>query len=78
MIGNPLEIMEKHLMKAANTGEWLTTKQAAEYIGIKEQTLRKWRCTGQHELQCVKRIGRVYYSITFLEEFVDTITLPLH
>lgn len=35
----------------------LTREQAADYIGVKPQTLALWACTGRYELPFIK-VGR--------------------
>ena len=40
----------------------LTTKEAAELLGLSPSTLRKWRCTGERpELLWCKRFRKVFY-----------------
>ncbi|WP_299085331.1 helix-turn-helix domain-containing protein [uncultured Paraglaciecola sp.] len=40
----------------------LTTKEAAELLGLSPSTLRKWRCTGERpELPWCKRFRKVFY-----------------
>jgi excisionase family DNA binding protein len=49
--------------------KWLTTKQVAEYLGVKDQTLRVWRHQGRGPL--FHLIGRlVRYHIDELDDFV--------
>jgi len=51
--------------------ELLSRKQAAEYLGVTEQTLAIWKCTGRYNLPCVK-IGRlVKYRRTDLNAFIN-------
>jgi excisionase family DNA binding protein len=38
--------------------ELLTREQAAEYLGIKTQTLAAWAVTGRYNLPCIK-VGRL-------------------
>lgn len=48
----------------------LTRKEAAEYLGISEQTLAIWKSTGRYNLPSVK-VGRlVRYKKSALDEFV--------
>lgn len=48
-------------MSAERSGPVLTTKQAAEYVGLKPQTLRRLKCEGDGPR--VFKLGRlnVYY-----------------
>lgn len=50
--------------------ELLTRKEAAAYLGIAEQTLAIWHCTGRYHLPCAK-IGRlVRYRKDDLDAFI--------
>jgi len=45
-----------------NIDRELTTKEAAELLGLSPSTLRKWRCTGERpELPWCKRFRKVFY-----------------
>lgn len=49
--------------------KWLTTPQAADYIGVKDQTLRVWRSQGRGPLY--ETIGRlVRYALCDLDDFM--------
>jgi len=48
----------------------LSRRQAAQYLGVKEQTLAIWKCTGRYHLPCVK-VGRlVKYRLADLDAFI--------
>src|SRR5262249_28173460 len=48
----------------------LSRRQAAQYLGVKEQTLAIWKCTGRYNLPCVK-VGRlVKYRLSDLDAFI--------
>jgi len=48
----------------------LTRREAALYLGISEQTLAIWKCTGRYQLPFVK-IGRlVKYRKSDLDAFI--------
>lgn len=48
----------------------LTRREAAEFLGIKENTLAVWACTQRYDLPYVK-IGRlIKYRRTDLEQFI--------
>lgn len=47
-----------------------TRKEAAAYLGIAEQTLAVWKCTGRYYLPCAK-IGRIVrYRKSDLDSFI--------
>lgn len=50
----------------------LTREQAADYIGVKPQTLALWACTGRYELPFIK-VGRsVRYKRVDLDAFMES------
>lgn len=52
----------------------MTSKEAAEYLGINEATLRDWRITGRHRIPFVK-IGRsVRYAEGDLKNYIQSRT----
>jgi excisionase family DNA binding protein len=53
------------------SNEILNRKQAAEYLGIKEQTLACWACNKRYDLP-VYKIGRhAKYRLRDLEMFIE-------
>jgi excisionase family DNA binding protein len=53
----------------------LTREQAAEYLGIKPETLAVWLTTKRYNLPVVK-IGRcVRYRLRDLEQFIESRTI---
>jgi predicted DNA-binding transcriptional regulator AlpA len=49
----------------------LSRRQAAHYLGVTEQTLAIWKCTGRYNLPTVK-IGRlVKYRQADLDQFIN-------
>jgi excisionase family DNA binding protein len=49
----------------------LSRKEAAQYLGVSENTLAIWKCTGRYSLPCVK-IGRlVKYRRADLDAFIE-------
>lgn len=53
----------------------LSRKEAAEFLGLKEQTLASWITTGRYRLPCVK-IGRLAkYRLSDLEKFITRRTV---
>lgn len=53
----------------------LTRPQAAEYLGVKEQTLAVWLTTGRYNLPVIK-VGRlVKYRLRDLEAFLVSRTV---
>lgn len=49
----------------------LSTAEAAEVLGIKEQTLRKWRKNKKYDIPTVPMGRLVKYSRRHLQEFID-------
>lgn len=68
---NAAPILERPEKPEAKTmPEMLTIQEAAEYLGIKPQTLAVWRCTRRYDIPSVK-IGRcVRYRKTDLDKFI--------
>jgi excisionase family DNA binding protein len=55
---------------AHNRKNLMTRKEAADYLGVKEQTLACWACAGRYRLPFV-RIGRlVKYRQQDLDAFI--------
>lgn len=53
-----------------------TRKQAAEFLGVKENTLAVWYATRRYDLPVVK-VGRLRkYRLSDLLEFLDKQTTP--
>jgi excisionase family DNA binding protein len=53
----------------------LTRAQAAEFLGVKEQTLAVWLTTGRYNLPAIK-VGRlVRYRLSDLEAFLERRTV---
>lgn len=53
----------------------LGTKDAAEFLGVKDQTLAKWRCTKEVCIPFI-RVGRtIRYRISDLERFLESNTV---
>ncbi len=51
--------------------ELLTRREAAAYLGVAEQTLAVWKCTGRYSLACIK-IGRlIRYRKCDLDDFIN-------
>jgi excisionase family DNA binding protein len=55
---------------ASVRSELLTRREAAAYLGVSEQTLAIWKCTGRYNLPYIK-IGRlVKYKRQDLDAFI--------
>ncbi|HEY9784245.1 MAG TPA: helix-turn-helix domain-containing protein [Candidatus Obscuribacterales bacterium] len=53
----------------------LTRREAAEYLGVAEQTLAIWKSSGRYNLPCVK-IGRIVrYRKRELDQFVERLKI---
>ena len=49
----------------------LSRRQAAEYLGVKENTLAIWACNKRYNLSVIK-VGRLCkYRLSDLEKFLD-------
>lgn len=56
--------------------EKLTTKEAAEYLGLKPGTLDIWRCTKHTPAPAYTKIGRkVYYLKRELDAYIESQTV---
>jgi excisionase family DNA binding protein len=51
--------------------EQMTNEQAAEYIGVKPQTLAVWRTTGRYDLKFYKIGSSVRYRRTDLDAWMN-------
>lgn len=57
------------------TSNLLTRKEAADYLGVKEDTLAVWACNKRYILPMVK-VGRlVKYKLSDLNAFIETRTI---
>lgn len=64
----------KHTEEGTPSGRTLlfSRREAAAYLGVAEQTLAIWKCTGRYNLPCV-RIGRlVKYRQVDLDAFIES------
>jgi excisionase family DNA binding protein len=52
--------------------ELLTRRQAAAYLGVSEQTLAIWKCTGRYSLSYVKIGKLVKYRKVDLDAFITS------
>lgn len=55
-----------------NTNNLLSRKQAAQYLGIKEQTLAAWACTKRYNLSFIKIGRRAMYQQCVLDAFIKS------
>lgn len=46
-------------------------KDAARYLGVKDQTLRAWRCNGRVKIPFVKIGRKVIYRLADLDAFIE-------
>lgn len=53
----------------------LTEAQAAEFLGIKSQTLSVWRCTRRYSIPFVKVGAAVRYKLSDLQTWIDSRTV---
>ena len=62
-------------MSTTTLPDYLTRPQAAEFLGLRVQTLAAWACTGRYRLPMVK-VGRsVRYRLADLERFLQERTV---
>jgi len=61
--------------RPAPVNTYMTNKQAAEYLGIADGTLNKWRVTGGGP-KFAKIGGSVRYKVDELEAFANKSTFP--
>ncbi|KPZ69943.1 Helix-turn-helix domain protein [Shewanella sp. P1-14-1] len=52
----------------------LSNKEAAEYLGIKSETLDIWRSVNRHPIPFAKIGRRVFYRKSDLDAFIDSRT----
>ena len=52
--------------------EYLTPEQAAEYLGIKPQTLANWRSTGRYGLPYLRAGRLIRYRRDALDRWLDS------
>ena len=53
----------------------LGAKEAAEYLGIQEQTLAVWRCNQRYPLPFIRVGRRIKYRISDLDAFLANRTV---
>jgi len=63
---------------AKTTPEMLTIQEAAEYLGVKPQTLSVWRCTRRYDIPAVKVGRNVRYRKSDLDNFLESRTIGGH
>ena len=51
---------------------FLTSEEAAEALGVAEQTLASWRRTGQHDLRYYKLGRLIRYDAADIEDLLET------
>lgn len=49
----------------------LTPKQAAEYLGVKENTLAVWRSTKRYDLPYIKIGKSIRYKLSEIETYIN-------
>ncbi len=61
-------------MAIAEREALMTAREAAEYLGLRPQTLAIWRCDARH-LPYIKCGRSVRYKLSDLEQFVESRTI---
>jgi excisionase family DNA binding protein len=59
------------MSSATETDRLLTRQEAAEFLGLREQTLAAWYSTGRYGLPVVKVGRRVRYRLRDLEAWLQ-------
>lgn len=59
------------IVSSAQNHELKSRREAAEYLGVAEQTLAVWACTGRYPLPMVKIGRRVKYRKSDLDRFIE-------
>ena len=62
-------------MMTRKTNRLLTPAEAAEFLGVKEQTLSVWRCTRRYPLPYVKVGNSVRYRESDLHTWLESRTV---
>jgi len=63
------------ILKHQSTDPLFTPPEAAAYIGVTENTLSVWRCTGRYKIPFIK-VGRlVRYRRSDIESWLESRTL---
>lgn len=55
--------------------ELLTEKETASRLGVSPTTLRTWRCRRRYQLAFVKVGGRIRYTASAIQKFIETSTI---
>ncbi len=58
-------------VESSRVPELMTRQQAAEYLGVKVQTLAVWKCTGRYSLPFVKVGSKTRYRKSDLDKFIE-------
>lgn len=62
-------------MTTAVAAELLTREEAAEYLGLKPQTLAKWACRGRYGVPFIRLGGLVRYRRSDLDAWLESRTV---
>ncbi|MDA8093090.1 MAG: helix-turn-helix domain-containing protein [Betaproteobacteria bacterium] len=63
--------MAVSIIQSSQPRELLTRKEAAKYLGMKEQTLAKWASTQRYDLPFIKVGKSVRYRLADLNDFLQ-------
>lgn len=65
----------KTVVAATVARELMDRSEAAKYLGLSEQTLASWACTGRHSLPFVRLGRRVKYRKSDLDAYLSAHTV---
>ena len=63
--------MTQQTLQAIINNDRMITEAAANYLGIKAATLRKWRCTKKENISYIKIGSKVFYKKSDLDEYIE-------
>ncbi|QSA97122.1 helix-turn-helix domain-containing protein [Methylococcus sp. EFPC2] len=70
-----MSAISKPVAAATAASEIMDRPEAAKYLGLSEQTLASWACTGRHSLPFVRLGRRVKYRKSDLDAYLASHTV---
>jgi len=65
------------ILKSQSEGR-MTRSDAAQYLGVTEQTLAVWACVGRYDLPYIKVGRKVYYRKSDCDTWLNKRTVGVH